>query len=208
MPVIGVVNQKGGSGKTTIATHLARAFQLMGKEVLLIDSDPQGSASDWAAAKEEQPVTVVGVARPTLERDVKKIAREITIIDGAPRLKDLAVSAVKASDLVLIPVQPSPYDVWATADLAELVKQRIEITEGALKAAFVASRVIAGTRVGKEIFEILAGYELPVLKSAMTQRLIFSSSARSGETALDLEPNSQASLEVKKLAAEVLGLLN
>ena len=64
MKVIAVLNQKGGSGKTTIATHLARALQLDGADVLLVDSDPQGSARDWAAVREDQPVPVVGIDRP------------------------------------------------------------------------------------------------------------------------------------------------
>ena len=86
MHVIAVLNQKGGSGKTTIATHLARALQLDGDGVLLIDSDPQGSARDWAAVREDQPVTVVGIDRPTIERDLKQIARkDFVVIDGAPR---------------------------------------------------------------------------------------------------------------------------
>ncbi|WP_270822676.1 ParA family protein, partial [Aeromonas sp. QDB14] len=70
MLVISVLNQKGGSGKTTIATHLARAFQVAGHDVLLIDSDPQGSARDWSAVRDEQPVPVVGIDRPTIERDI------------------------------------------------------------------------------------------------------------------------------------------
>lgn len=71
MQVIAVLNQKGGSGKTTIATHLARALQLDGADVLLVDSDPQGSARDWAAVREDQPLTVVGIDRPTIDRDLK-----------------------------------------------------------------------------------------------------------------------------------------
>src|SRR5574340_64579 len=147
MHVIAVLNQKGGSGKTTIATHLARALQLDGADVLLVDSDPQGSARDWAAVREDQPLTVVGIDRPTIDRDLKNVARkDFVVIDGAPQAADLAVSAIKAADFVLIPVQPSPYDIWATADLVELVKQRIEVTDGRLQAAFVVSRAIKGTR--------------------------------------------------------------
>ena len=149
MYVIAVLNQKGGSGKTTIATHLARSLQLDGDSVLLVDSDPQGSARDWAAVREEQPVTVVGIDRPTIERDLKHIARkDFVVVDGAPQAADLAVSALKAADFVLIPVQPSPYDIWATAELVDLVKQRIELTDGRLQAAFVVSRAIKGTRIG------------------------------------------------------------
>ena len=76
MQVIAVLNQKGGAGKTTIATHLARALQLDGADVLLVDSDPQGSARDWAAVREDQPVPVVGIDRPTIERDLKSVARK------------------------------------------------------------------------------------------------------------------------------------
>jgi len=109
MQVIAVLNQKGGSGKTTIATHLARALQLDGADVLLVDSDPQGSARDWAAVREDQPLTVVGIDRPTIDRDLKNVARkDFVVIDGAPQAADLAVSAIKAAHFVLIPVQPSP----------------------------------------------------------------------------------------------------
>ena len=76
MLVISVLNQKGGSGKTTIATHLSRAFQLAGHDVLLIDSDPQGSARDWAAVRDEQQVPVVGIDRPTIERDIKAVSHK------------------------------------------------------------------------------------------------------------------------------------
>ena len=147
MKVIAVLNQKGGSGKTTIATHLARAFQFTGSSVVLIDSDPQGSARDWSAAREEQPLSVIGIDRPTIERDLKSLAAtDFAVIDGAPQAADLAVSAIKAADFVLIPVQPSPYDIWAAADLVDLVKQRIEVTDGKLQAAFVVSRAIHGTK--------------------------------------------------------------
>ena len=80
MKVIAVLNQKGGSGKTTIATHLARALQLDGNDVLLVDSDPQGSARDWAAVREDHPLTVVGIDRPTIDRDLKNIATKDFVV--------------------------------------------------------------------------------------------------------------------------------
>lgn len=209
MRVIAVLNQKGGVGKTTIAVHLARAFQLSGNQVLLVDSDPQGSARDWAAAKIDQPLTVIGVDRPTLERDIKRlvVGDGIVVIDGAPQLKVMAASAIKAADLAIIPVQPSPYDIWATAELVDLVKQRVEITEGRFQAVFVVSRIITGTKIGKEVFDTLSEYGLPILKSTISQRVIFAASAAGGETALDAEPDSAAAREVKALAQEVLGLV-
>lgn len=204
MHVIAVLNQKGGSGKTTIATHLARALQLDGADVLLVDSDPQGSARDWAAVREDQPVTVVGIDRPTIERDIKHVARkDFVVIDGAPQAADLAVSAIKAASFVLIPVQPSPYDIWATADLVELVKQRIEVTDGKLQAAFVVSRAIKGTRIGSEVTQALAGYGLPILESRITQRVSYPGTAAAGTTVMDMDPASDAAAEVRALAAEL-----
>ena len=209
MRVVAVLNQKGGVGKTTIAVHLARSFQLSGHEVMLVDSDPQGSARDWAAAKVEQPLTVVGMDRPTLDRDVKRLGcGGIVVIDGAPQLKDMAASAIKAADLAVIPVQPSPYDIWATADLVDLAKQRIEITDGRFRAVFAVSRVITGTRIGKEIFETLGDYGLPILRAPIYQRVIYAVSATNGETAMDVEPAGVAASEVKAMADEILGILN
>lgn len=208
MKVIAVLNQKGGAGKTTIATHLARAIQLDGNDVLLVDSDPQGSARDWAAVREDQPVTVVGIDRPTIERDLKNLAKkDVVVIDGAPQAADLAVSAIKAADFVLIPVQPSPYDIWATADLVELVKQRIEITDGRLRAAFVVSRAIKGTKIGAEISAALEGYGLPVLDTRVIQRVVYPGTAAAGSTVLDAEPNGDAAAEIRALAAEIMAAL-
>lgn len=208
MYVIAVLNQKGGSGKTTIATHLARALQLDGADVLLVDSDPQGSTRDWAAVREDQSLAVVGIDRPTIERDIKHIAKkDFVVIDGAPQAADLAVSAIKAADFILIPVQPSPYDIWATADLVDLVQQRIELTDGKLKAAFVVSRAIAGTKIGADVAEALSGYELPVLDSRIMQRVIYPTTAASGTTVMDAEPNSSAAQEIQALAAEIKAIL-
>jgi chromosome partitioning protein len=209
MRVIAVLNQKGGAGKTTIATHLARAIQLAGKDVLLVDSDPQGSARDWAAVREDHPVPVVGIDRPTIDRDLKSIARkDYVVIDGAPQAADLAVSAIKAADFVLIPVQPSPYDIWATSDLVDLVKQRIELTDGKMQAAFVVSRAIKNTRIGEDVIGALEGYGLPILKTRIIQRVSYPSTAASGTTVLDAEPNGDAANEVRALLEELTQKLN
>jgi len=209
MKVIAVLNQKGGSGKTTIATHLARALQLDGADVLLVDSDPQGSARDWAAVREDQPLPVVGIDRPTIDRDLKRfVKKDFVVIDGAPQAADLAVSAIKASDFILIPVQPSPYDIWATADLVELIKQRIEITDGHLQAAFVVSRAIKGTRIGAEVADALAGYGLPVLSTRITQRVIYPSTAAAGTTVLEADPEGDAAAEIWALTNEIKQMIS
>ena len=209
MQVIAVLNQKGGSGKTTIATHLARALQLDGASVVLVDSDPQGSARDWAAARSTaQPLSVIGIDRPTIERDLKSLAKtDYVVIDGAPQAADLAVSAIKSASFVLIPVQPSPYDIWAASDLVDLVKQRIEITDGKLKAAFVVSRAIAGTKLGQEVADALAGYGLPVLTSRIMQRVAYPSTAATGQTVFDTDPSGEAAADFVILKSELTQLL-
>lgn len=209
MKTIAVLNQKGGAGKTTIATHLATALHHAGHSVLLIDSDPQGSARDWAAVRDDHPISVVGMDRPTIERDVKSLAPvDFIIIDGAPQASDLAVSAIKASDFILIPVQPSPYDIWATAELVDLVKQRIEITDGKLQAAFIVSRAITGSNIGKEVSGILEDYELPVLTTKIHQRVDYPGTAASGSTVIEDFPRSEGAKEMMELSAEIEALIS
>lgn len=208
--IIAVLNQKGGSGKTTIATNLARALQMAGQSVLLIDSDPQGSARDWHAASEGAYLSVIGLDRPTLDKDIKAITgqHQWLIIDGAPQIENIAIAAIKCADVILIPVQPSPYDIWACADLVEIIKARQQVTDGKPKAAFVISRLIKNTQVGREIREILEEYQLPVFNSVTTQRVVYVSSASSGQSVLDVETKGEAANEIRALMQEVIQLAN
>lgn len=210
MKVIAVLNQKGGSGKTTIATHLARGLQLQGHSVLLVDSDRQGSARDWRAVDEDNPVTVIGLDRPTLDKDLKGITdHDYVVIDGSPQATSQALSAIKAADFVLIPVQPSPYDLWATSDLVDLVKQRIEMTNDKLKAAFLVSRAIQNTNIGKDVITVLNGYELPIFNSRIVQRVGYPNSAALGKTVFETESaNSNAVQEMTALVNEVKSFLD
>lgn len=203
--IIAILNQKGGAGKTTIATNLARALQLEGGQVLLVDSDPQGSARDWNAAGNGEVLPVVGLDRPTLAKDIKAVSdnHDWIVIDGAPQIAEMAVAAIKCADVVLIPVQPSPYDVWACADLVEVLKARQEVTDGKPKAAFVISRVIKNTQLGREIGDALNGYGLPVFASFTTQRVIYAKSAAVGSTVLDSEPGNEAAAEIRAIVKEL-----
>jgi chromosome partitioning protein len=145
--IIGVLSQKGGAGKTILAVNLAAAYSDANR-VLLVDADPQGSALAWSSARERDPIfTVVGMPKPTLHRDVPRVAPDydMVVIDGAPRVNELGRSATMASDLVVIPVQPSPYDVWAAAETVNLIREAQQFKE-ALKAVFVINRRIVNTR--------------------------------------------------------------
>jgi chromosome partitioning protein len=203
--VVAILGQKGGAGKTTLATHLARALIQQGQRALLVDSDPQGSARDWHAAGEAELVPVVGLDRPSLDRAIKAVSTgyDWVIVDGAPQAHDLAVAGIRAADVVLVPVQPSPYDVWAASDLVELIRARQEVTDGRPKAAFVVWRQVRRTRISAEVRQALDGYRLPVFGAGTCQRVAFATSATQGSTVLDLEPNGAAAREVRAVAAEL-----
>jgi chromosome partitioning protein len=204
--IISIQNQKGGVGKTTLAVHISHALALRHKPTLLLDADPQGSARDWAAAREAQPpFSVVGLDRPTIHRDLPAIAKNYAyvVIDGPPRVTELARSAIAAADLVLIPVQPSPYDVWAAQEVITLIKEASVFKEN-LKSVFVINRKIVNTAIGRDVTEALSGYGLPVLRSQICQRVSFAESAASGQTVLETDPNGQAAQEIQGLVNELL----
>lgn len=141
MKVIAILNQKGGVGKTTLSINIARALQKGEFNVVLVDADPQGSARDWNDANDGKVLPVLGLDRKSLPADIKNITGfDFAIVDGAPQTKELAIAAIKAADVVLIPVQPSSLDIWATNDLLSLIQERQEMTDGQQpKAAFIVS---------------------------------------------------------------------
>lgn len=210
MRTIAVLNQKGGSGKTTISTQLARGLQLQNHSVLLVDSSQQGGARDWRAVDEDNPVPVIGLERSPLYKDLKNVNDiEYVVIDGSPRATNLTLSAIEVADFVLIPVQPSPYDIWATSDLVDLVKQHIEMTDSKLKVAFVVSRAIQNTNIGKDVSNVLEGYGFPILNAKIIQRVSYINSAILGKTVFETEiTNSSAVQEITALVNEVKCFLN
>lgn len=203
--IIGVLNQKGGVGKTTLAVNIAAALARTGKRVLLIDADPQGSALDWAAAREGDPLfAVVGLPKPSIHKELAMVGEgyDVVVIDGPPRVTDLARSAIMASDIVLIPVQPSPYDIWAADEVVKLIQEASVFKEN-LKSVFVINRKIANTAIGRDVREALEAYDLPTLDASIVQRVAFAEAAAVGKAIYEQDRDGVASQEIEAVVSEL-----
>ena len=126
------------------------------------------------------------------------------IIDGPPRVAALARSALLASDVVLVPVQPSPYDIWASAEMVALIREAM-IFKPALQAAFVINRRVGATVIGREVRQALSEQLLATFAAEVRQRIVFADSVASGALASELEPEGRAAIEIRLLAQELLG---
>lgn len=206
MKVASVLNQKGGSGKSTIATNLARALKLRDWRVLLVDTDPQGTARDWHLSSDGAAPTTVGMDRPVLEKELPSFSDsyDVAVVDGAPAASKLLVSAIKASDLVLIPVQPSPADVWAAEEIVEIVRARQDVA-GRPEAAFVTSRAITGTNLAEGLSDALSRLELPVVEGTR-QRVVYATALGRGLGVLDLS-DAKAQEEIQRITDYVEEIL-
>lgn len=196
--IISLLNQKGGSGKTTIATNLAHGLSLRKNpqgnpyKVLLIDSDPQGSTRDWGQFNAGKLIPIIGLDRETLDSDIKSIQEifDFIVIDGAPSLSRLAASAIKASHCVLIPIQPSPYDIWSANELVEAIKTRQAFNAGFPLCFFVISRMIKNTKLSKDVIDALSELKIPVFKSFTSQFVAYPTSAIKGDSVYSFKDKS------------------
>ena len=210
--VIAVLNSKGGSGKTTISTNIGGCLHKKGHKVLIVDSDPQGSARDWYEAQPDdvELPPVVGVDRPILHKNIPSISApyEFIIIDGAAKLEEMTASAIMVADFILIPVKHSAFDIWAVETLVESIKARQLITDGKPRAAFVISCQSQGTRLAKSIDEALSDFELPILKARTTNRIAYEEAGGAGLSVLDLAGRDKAAIEIEEITNELLEMMN
>lgn len=204
--IISFLNQKGGVGKTTLSVNVAACLALTGHRVLLVDADKQGSATTWASLREDSDFQVISLARENMARDATQMATDYdhTIIDGPPHAERIARSCIAASDLVLLPIEPSGLSTWAS-DLTVQQIQEFQEIKPTLKCGFVVSRKIHGTVIGRDIRAMAADKGIPILESEVEQRVGYAEAMTMGKTIFEWLPHSPAVREVVKLTEEALG---
>jgi chromosome partitioning protein len=210
--IIGVVGKKGGSGKTTVAVNLAGALAELFPEVLVIDSDPQGTALTWRAAAGDTgfPVQVIGLPQAVIHQEASKFAQkyDAVVIDSPSGYQDEQIqrSVMLASSLVVIPVQPSAVDIWSARDTAALVAQA-KLYNPDLKAHLLVSRAQPRTRLSQEAREALESLSLPVFQSTISQRIGLAEAPLYGKLILHYA-NNPAAAEFRSLVREILEVMH
>jgi chromosome partitioning protein len=208
--ITAVVNQKGGASKSTVSLNLAAVMAEAGDRVLLIDADPQQTAQDWLAVRDDSaPFQILGLSKAILHREIPNLAGDYDqiIIDGPPRNYEVTRSAIAAADLIVIPVQPSGADFWAARDTVKLVKEAHSFKE-TQKSVFLVTRKIGRSALARDIGEALAEFGLPILRNGTVQRVVYAEALTAGRTVLELGPRGPAAVEMRAILAELQELMS
>lgn len=206
MPIVALVGNKGGAGKTTLCVNLATALSALAPTIVL-DADPQRSSLQWRdLAERDDAVRVIDAVD-----DVRSAAQaaagtyEYLVIDCPPSVHAVQTAEVLAiCQLALVPVQPSPLDVWATVHIEEKVEEARRVNPG-LRAVLVINQLEPRTLLSQQIRQGLAELSLPVAQTAIRRRMAYRSSALEGRTVMDLGVRgSEATDEIRQLIEEVV----
>jgi chromosome partitioning protein len=204
MKILAVISQKGGSGKTTLAVHLATVAAAAGHNVAIIDLDPQATATKWGDRREaEAPEVVSGqaVRLPSLISNAAANGADLLVLDTAPNADQIASLAARAADLVLIPCRPAKFDL-------EAIETTLLLVQTAQKPAYVVFNAVPPQ--GNIVEEATAGLIASGAKVAphqVTQRAAFAHGVIDGRTAPEFEPRGKAAKEIETLYMWICGLM-
>lgn len=205
--IITIGNSKGGVGKSTVACNLAARAAQEKKSVLLIDADPQASSLNFRNMREGDDIKASAITTPTLHKDLSSFtAFELIIIDSGGRDSKTFRSAILASDVLIIPVLPSVYDIWATQDTLEVV-QEARMYNDKMVCRFLLNQVIPNTIMERDALEALEDKkEIPMLQSRLGSRAAFKNALASGQGVVEHSPKSKAADELKACYSEIMAL--
>lgn len=202
--VITVAQHKGGAGKTTLSTQIAAALQNDGAEVLMIDVDPQGSSSEWHKVRSDtlgrkNKIVLMQTQGWKMMREVPRLAEEYDyiIIDTPPHAESESSIAIRLADLVLMPVQPSPLDVWACAPTLKIILAEKK------PLMLVMNRVPPKSNLNTAIIDNLGRMGIQVAKQSLGNRVSFASSIMHGLGVVESDPRSTAAQEINALVKEI-----
>lgn len=202
--ILTIAQQKGGAGKTTLAAQLAGCWAARGRRVAVVDIDDQGSLARWAGWRAERSpnrpaVTMRALSGWRLDGELAGLGREhdVVIVDTPPEAENDARRAVRAADLVLVPVQPNPFDVGATRPTLELVRAERR------RVLLVLNRVAPRARLAQAMIDAVTELGAPVAATRFANRTGFAASLLDGLAVSETEPRSAAAQELEALADEI-----
>lgn len=210
MKVVTIGNTKGGAGKTNTAVNLAVAAATRGQRVLIVDADVQASALSFRALREDSLIQATAITTPTLHKDIPAYSQsfDLVLIDVGGRDSTVFRSAIAAGDLLIIPVLPSVYDIWAAGDTMELLREARSYNIDTPARIFL-NQVVPNTIMGREAGEALSDFtvDAPLLASKVCHRQVFKNAAAKGLGVVEMEPAGKAAREIEGLLDEMLKLV-